>query len=85
MIRSLDELARQADKFLEGEAVIDIDPSDIDGSFVSDRLEDDAEQFEALKAAIAERGPGLACSAEAASGSCRALPDRLRTPACEGS
>ncbi len=56
MIRSLDELARQADKFLEGEAVIDIDPSDIDGSFVSDRLEDDAEQFEALKAAIAERG-----------------------------
>ncbi|HWU64822.1 MAG TPA: plasmid partitioning protein RepB [Ensifer sp.] len=56
MIRSLDELARQADKFLEGEAVIDIDPSDIDGSFVSDRLEDDAEQFEALKAAIADRG-----------------------------
>lgn len=56
MIRSLDELARQADKFLEGEAVIDIDPADIDGSFVSDRLEDDAEQFESLKAAIAERG-----------------------------
>jgi ParB family chromosome partitioning protein len=56
MIRSLDELARQADKFLEGEAVIEIDPSDIDGSFVSDRLEDDEEQFLALKAAIAERG-----------------------------
>jgi ParB family transcriptional regulator, chromosome partitioning protein len=56
MIRSLDELARQADKFLEGEAVIEIDPSDIDASFVSDRLEDDAEQFEALKSAIAERG-----------------------------
>ena len=56
MIRSLDELARQADKFLEGEAVIEIDPSEIDGSFVSDRLEDDEEQFEALKSAIAERG-----------------------------
>lgn len=56
MIRSLDELARQADKFLEGEAVIDVDPSEIDGSFVSDRLEDDQEQFELLKAAIAERG-----------------------------
>ncbi|SOC81839.1 chromosome partitioning protein, ParB family [Ensifer adhaerens] len=56
MIRSLDELARQADKFLEGEAVIEIDPADIDGSFVSDRLEDDEEQFEALKSAIAERG-----------------------------
>lgn len=56
MIRSLDELARQADKFLEGEAVTDVDPADIDSSFVSDRLEDDAEQFEALKTAIAERG-----------------------------
>lgn len=56
MIRSLDELARQADKFLEGEAVIDIDPAEIDGSFVSDRLEDDEAQFETLKAAIAERG-----------------------------
>lgn len=56
MIRSLDELARQADKFLEGEAVIDIDTSEIDGSFVSDRLEDDEEQFASLKAAIAERG-----------------------------
>ena len=56
MIRSLDELAKQADKFLEGEAVVDVDPSEIDSSFVTDRLEDDAEQFEALKAAIAERG-----------------------------
>ncbi len=56
MIRSLDELARQADKFLEGEAVIEIDPADIDGSFVSDRLEDDEAQFAALKDAIAERG-----------------------------
>lgn len=56
MIRSLDELAKQADKFLEGEAVVDVDPSEIDGSFVSDRLEDDTEQFDALKAAIAERG-----------------------------
>ena len=56
MIRSLDELAKQADKFLEGEAVVEIDPKDIDRSFVSDRLGDDAEQFEELKQAIAERG-----------------------------
>lgn len=56
MVRSLDELSKQADKFLEGEAVVDLDPMMIDGSFVADRLTDDREQFEELKAAIAERG-----------------------------
>lgn len=56
MIRSLDELAKQADKFLEGEAVVEIDPKLIEGSFVSDRLEDASEQFEELKQAIQERG-----------------------------
>lgn len=56
MVRSLDELSRQADKFLEGEAVVELDPESIDGSFVADRLEDDSDQFEALKEAISERG-----------------------------
>ncbi|OHV80322.1 plasmid partitioning protein RepB [Ensifer sp. LCM 4579] len=56
MVRSLDELSRQAEKFLEGEAVVELDPETIEGSFVLDRLADDEEQFEELKAAIAERG-----------------------------
>ena len=56
MIRSLDELAKQADKFLEGEAVVEIDPKDIEQSFVADRMEDDGEAFLELKQAIAERG-----------------------------
>jgi ParB family transcriptional regulator, chromosome partitioning protein len=56
MVRSLDELSKQADKFLEGEAVVELDPDTVDGSFVLDRLTDDSEQFEELKAAIAERG-----------------------------
>ncbi|CAN7698891.1 plasmid partitioning protein RepB [Ensifer sp. NM-2] len=56
MVRSLDELSRQADKFLEGETIVELDPDSIDGSFVVDRLEDDREEFEALKQAIAERG-----------------------------
>lgn len=56
MIRSLDELAKQAEKFLEGDAVVELDPETVDGSFVSDRLEDGSEQFEELKAAIEERG-----------------------------
>lgn len=56
MVRSLDELSRQADKFLEGEAVVELDPESIERSFVADRLEDDRDEFEALKHAIAERG-----------------------------
>lgn len=56
MIRSIDELAKQADRFLEGETVVEIDPEAIDGSFVSDRMEDDTEQFKDLFEAIKERG-----------------------------
>ncbi|UXN57783.1 plasmid partitioning protein RepB [Phyllobacterium zundukense] len=56
MIRSIDELAKQADRFLEGETVIEIDPATIDGSFVSDRMEDDTDQFKDLLEAIKERG-----------------------------
>ncbi len=56
MIRSLDELAKQAEKFLEGDAVVELDPETVEGSFVSDRLDDDNEQFTELKIAIEERG-----------------------------
>ena len=56
MIRSIDELAKQADRYLEGEKVIEIDPKLIDGSFVSDRMEDDTEQYKELLEAIKERG-----------------------------
>ncbi len=38
LVRSLDELARQADRFLEGEAGVEVDPDLIDDSFVQDRL-----------------------------------------------
>ena len=56
LVRSLDELAKQADKFLEGEAIVEIDPDQVEGSFVSDRLEDDAEEFQELGEAIRARG-----------------------------
>ena len=59
MINSLSELAEKAalaDQALSGEAVVEIDPDRIDSSFVSDRMEDDAEAFEALVEAIRERG-----------------------------
>jgi ParB family chromosome partitioning protein len=56
MIRSIDELARQADKYLEGEQVIEIDPDSIDVSFVADRMGDDQDQYQELLEAIRERG-----------------------------
>ncbi len=56
LVRSLDELARQADRFLEGETVVEIDPANIDASFISDRLEDDGEAFGQLLEAIRARG-----------------------------
>lgn len=56
MIRSVNELAKQADAYLEGEHVVELDPNAIDGSFVSDRMGDDKEQYQELLEAIRERG-----------------------------
>lgn len=56
LIHSLDELAAQADRLLEGEAVVDLAPEIIDGSFVRDRLEDDEADFDDLLTAIRDRG-----------------------------
>ncbi|ANL38462.1 MULTISPECIES: plasmid partitioning protein RepB [Rhizobium] len=56
LVRSLDELAKQAEKFLEGEAVVDLDPDTVEVSFVKDRLSEDDEAFRALVEAIRVRG-----------------------------
>ncbi len=56
LIHSLDELAAKADRLMEGEVVVDLDPDIIDGSFVRDRLEDDEEDFNDLLTAIRDRG-----------------------------
>ena len=56
MIRSVSELAKQADAYLEGEQVVELDPATIEASFVADRLDDDQEQYRELVEAIRERG-----------------------------
>ena len=59
MINSLGELAEKAAKaeqILQGEAVVELNPKEIDGSFVSDRMEDDDLAFHELVEAIRERG-----------------------------
>lgn len=53
---SIDELTKQASLLAEGEAVIEIDPTVIDVSFVSDRMTVDDEQYAELVEAIRARG-----------------------------
>jgi ParB family chromosome partitioning protein len=59
MLSSIGELAAQAakaERLLEGETAIELDPGLIDGSFVSDRMDDDDAAFAELVAAIGARG-----------------------------
>lgn len=56
MVRSVGDLARQADAFLEGEKIVELDPDLIEASFVADRMGDDHEQYTELLQAIREHG-----------------------------
>lgn len=56
IISTIDELAERADRLLDGETVVDLDPDVVDVSFVRDRLEENKQEFEDLLAAIRERG-----------------------------
>lgn len=59
MMSSIGELAAQAakaERLIEGGTVVELDPSLVESSFVSDRLDDDDGAFAELVAAIGERG-----------------------------
>jgi ParB family chromosome partitioning protein len=56
ILSSIDELAARADKLMEGETVVDLDPDSVDVSFVRDRLDEDDREFDELLAAIRDRG-----------------------------
>jgi ParB family chromosome partitioning protein len=56
IMSSIDELAERADRLLEGETLVELDPELVDGSFIRDRLEDEPREFEELVAAIRDRG-----------------------------
>ncbi|MGE0282576.1 MAG: plasmid partitioning protein RepB [Rhizobiaceae bacterium] len=53
---SIDELTKQAALLADGEAIIEIDPTIVDVSFVSDRMTGDDEQYLELVEAIRARG-----------------------------
>jgi ParB family transcriptional regulator, chromosome partitioning protein len=56
LLSSFDEIASRADKLVEGETIVEIDPDSVDDSFVRDRLAADDEEFSNLLQAIRERG-----------------------------
>jgi ParB family transcriptional regulator, chromosome partitioning protein len=56
MLQSLDELAENSIKMLSGETVVSIDPDDLDDSFVSDRIDENDEDYAQLRAAIKQSG-----------------------------
>ena len=56
LLSSFDEIASRADKLVEGETIVEIDPDSVDNSFVRDRLAADDEEFSNLLQAIRERG-----------------------------
>lgn len=56
VVRSIEDLAENTKKLMEGEVIVDLDPKSLDVSFVADRLSDDGEEYEELKRAIREAG-----------------------------
>ncbi|OYR12228.1 plasmid partitioning protein RepB [Brucella thiophenivorans] len=56
MIQSLDDLAETSLKILDGETVVSLDTSELDGSFVADRIGEDDEDYVALRDAIQTSG-----------------------------
>ncbi|MGZ2461805.1 plasmid partitioning protein RepB [Rhizobium anhuiense] len=56
VVRSIEDLAENSKKLMEGEVIVDLDPRLIDVSFVADRLSDDGEEFQELMQAIKESG-----------------------------
>ncbi|MBY5935051.1 plasmid partitioning protein RepB [Tateyamaria omphalii] len=53
---SIDSLAENSKRLMEGETIVEIDPALVDVSFVSDRLSGDDEAFDDLKASIKASG-----------------------------
>nr|CAD6437775.1 plasmid partitioning protein RepB [Rhizobium sp. Q54] len=56
VVRSIEDMAENTKKLMEGEVIVDLDPQSLDVSFVADRLSDDDEEYQELKEAIREFG-----------------------------
>jgi ParB family transcriptional regulator, chromosome partitioning protein len=56
MMQSLDEMAENSMRLLDGETIVSLDPDLLDGSFVADRIGDGDEEYRELREAIRKSG-----------------------------
>lgn len=56
VVRSIEDLAENTKKLMEGEVIVELDPQSLDMSFIADRLSDDGQDYLELKQAIQEHG-----------------------------
>lgn len=56
IMNTIDDLTEKADKLLEGETIVELDPKLVDPSFLKDRLGQDDQEFQDLLRAIDEEG-----------------------------
>ena len=56
MMQSLDELAENSVRMLDGETVVMIDPEELDASFITDRIGEEDEEYRDLREAIRTSG-----------------------------
>ncbi len=56
MMQSLDELAENSVRMLDGETVVSLDPADLDGSFIGDRIGENEDEYVGLREAIRHSG-----------------------------
>ena len=56
VVRSIEDLAENTKRLMEGEVIVELDPQSLDPSSISDRLSDDGEEYQELKQAIQQPG-----------------------------
>jgi len=56
VVRSIEDLAENTKKLMEGEVIVELDPQSLDASSISDRLSDGGEEYQELKQAIQDSG-----------------------------
>lgn len=56
VVRSIEDLAENTKKLMEGEVIVDLDPRLLDASSIADRLSEDDQEYRDLRQAILEAG-----------------------------
>ncbi|WP_315928510.1 plasmid partitioning protein RepB [Mesorhizobium sp. SP-1A] len=56
VVRSVEEMAENTKRLMDGEVIVELDPMLLDSSFVADRLSADDQDYRDLKAAIHQHG-----------------------------